>query len=33
MTNTTMLRTNVDTIPATLDFLAETGVPTVGLNA
>ena len=33
MTNTTMLRTNVDTIPATLDFLAEVGVPTVGLNA
>ena len=33
MTNTTMLRTNVNTIPATLDFLAETGVPTVGLNA
>jgi radical SAM protein with 4Fe4S-binding SPASM domain len=33
MTNTTMLRTNVHTIPATLDFLAEIGVPTVGLNA
>ena len=33
MTNTTMLRTNVHTIPATLDFLAEMGVPTVGLNA
>jgi radical SAM protein with 4Fe4S-binding SPASM domain len=33
MTNTTMLRTNVATIPATLDFLAELGVPTVGLNA
>ncbi len=33
MTNTTMLRTNADTIPATLDFLAEIGVPTVGLNA
>jgi radical SAM protein with 4Fe4S-binding SPASM domain len=33
MTNTTMLRTNVETIPATLDFLAECGVPTVGLNA
>jgi radical SAM protein with 4Fe4S-binding SPASM domain len=33
MTNTTMLRTNVRTIPATLDFLAELGVPTVGLNA
>ena len=33
MTNTTMLRTNVHTIPATLDFLADNGVPTVGLNA
>lgn len=33
MTNTTMLRTNVQTIPATLDFLADLGVPTVGLNA
>jgi radical SAM protein with 4Fe4S-binding SPASM domain len=33
MTNTTMLRTNVHSIPATLDFLAELGVPTVGLNA
>ncbi len=33
MTNTTMLRTNVHRIPATLDFLAEIGVPTVGLNA
>jgi len=33
MTNTTMLRTNVHTIPATLDFLANNGVPTVGLNA
>jgi radical SAM protein with 4Fe4S-binding SPASM domain len=33
MTNTTMLRTNAHTIPATLDFLADTGVPTVGLNA
>jgi radical SAM protein with 4Fe4S-binding SPASM domain len=33
MTNTTMLRTNVHTIPDTLDFLAELGVPTVGLNA
>jgi len=33
MTNTTMLRTNVDTIPDTLDFLADLGVPTVGLNA
>jgi radical SAM protein with 4Fe4S-binding SPASM domain len=33
MTNTTMLRTNAHTILATLDFLADTGVPTVGLNA
>jgi len=33
MTNTTMLRTNVDTIPNTLDFLANIGVPTIGLNA
>jgi radical SAM protein with 4Fe4S-binding SPASM domain len=33
MTNTTMLRTNVHKIPETLDFLAELGVPTVGLNA
>src|SRR5215216_1331767 len=33
MTNTTMLRTNVDKIPDTLDFLAEIGVPTIGLNA
>jgi radical SAM protein with 4Fe4S-binding SPASM domain len=33
MTNTTMLRTNVDSIPDTLDFLADLGVPTVGLNA
>lgn len=33
MTNTTMLRTNVHTIPATLDFLADVGVPTIGLNA
>ncbi len=33
MTNTTMLRTNVDTIPGTLDFLADIGVPTIGLNA
>ena len=33
MTNTTMLRTNAHTIPATLDFLADTGVQTVGLNA
>jgi radical SAM protein with 4Fe4S-binding SPASM domain len=33
MTNTTMLKTNVYKIPDTLDFLAELGVPTVGLNA
>lgn len=33
MTNTTMLRDNVESIPATLDFLAELGVPTIGLNA
>jgi radical SAM protein with 4Fe4S-binding SPASM domain len=33
MTNTTMLRTNVQRIPDTLDFLAELGVPTIGLNA
>jgi radical SAM protein with 4Fe4S-binding SPASM domain len=33
MTNTTMLRTNVTSIPSTLDFLAELGVPTIGLNA
>lgn len=33
MTNTTMLKTNHSEIPQTLDFLAELGVPTVGLNA
>jgi len=33
MTNTTMLRTNIHTIPETLDFLADIGVPTIGLNA
>jgi radical SAM protein with 4Fe4S-binding SPASM domain len=33
MTNTTMLHTNVYKIPDTLDFLAELGVPTIGLNA
>jgi radical SAM protein with 4Fe4S-binding SPASM domain len=33
MTNTTMLQTNVETIPATLDFLAGLGVLTIGLNA
>lgn len=33
MTNTTMLRTNLHTVPDTLDFLASIGVPTIGLNA
>jgi radical SAM protein with 4Fe4S-binding SPASM domain len=33
MTNTTMLRDNIDSIPATLDFLSDLGVPTIGLNA
>ena len=33
MTNTTMLRTNADQIPETLDYLAGLGVPTIGLNA
>ncbi|MCA1900404.1 MAG: radical SAM protein [Chloroflexi bacterium] len=33
MTNTTMLKMNVHAIPDTLDFLADIGVPTVGLNA
>jgi radical SAM protein with 4Fe4S-binding SPASM domain len=33
MTNTTMLRNNVHKIPETLDFLADIGVPTIGLNA
>jgi radical SAM protein with 4Fe4S-binding SPASM domain len=33
MTNTTMLKSNVHKIPETLDFLAEVGVPTIGLNA
>lgn len=33
MTNTTMLRDNVHSIPATLDFLADLDVPTIGLNA
>jgi radical SAM protein with 4Fe4S-binding SPASM domain len=33
MTNTTMLQDNVHTIPSTLDFLSELGVPTIGLNA
>lgn len=33
MTNTTMLTHNHQSIAGTLDFLAELGVPTVGLNA
>jgi radical SAM protein with 4Fe4S-binding SPASM domain len=33
MTNTTMLSTNRSTLAQTLEFLAEIGVPTVGLNA
>ena len=33
MTNTTMLRTNSPTLEQTLIFLANIGVPTVGLNA
>lgn len=33
MTNTTMLRLNSPHMSETLDFLAEIGVPTVGLNA
>ncbi len=33
MTNTTMLRTNLHTMSGTLAFLADLGVPTVGLNA
>ena len=33
MTNTTMLGNNAATLHATLDFLAELGVPTIGLNA
>jgi radical SAM protein with 4Fe4S-binding SPASM domain len=33
MTNTTMLKDNVHTIPDTLRFLGELGVKTVGLNA
>lgn len=33
MTNTTMLRTNSPTLDQTLIFLANIGVPTVGLNA
>jgi radical SAM protein with 4Fe4S-binding SPASM domain len=33
MTNTTLLEENARQMEATLDFLAEMGVPTVGLNA
>ena len=33
MTNTTMLRQNSPQLESTLDFLAELGVPTIGLNA
>jgi radical SAM protein with 4Fe4S-binding SPASM domain len=33
MTNTTMLRQNSPYISETLDFLADLGVPTIGLNA
>jgi radical SAM protein with 4Fe4S-binding SPASM domain len=33
MTNTTLLKPNSPGLRDTLDFLAETGVPTVGLNA
>jgi radical SAM protein with 4Fe4S-binding SPASM domain len=33
MTNTTMLRQNSQCLERTLEFLAELGVPTVGLNA
>lgn len=33
MTNTTMLTSNYQSIPETLDFLADLGVPTIGLNA
>ena len=33
MTNTTLLQVNSPYLSQTLDFLAETGVPTVGLNA
>jgi radical SAM protein with 4Fe4S-binding SPASM domain len=33
MTNTTMLRQNSPYLSETLDFLAEIGVPTIGLNA
>lgn len=33
MTNTTMLQDNYTSLDKTLDFLAELGVPTIGLNA
>lgn len=33
MTNTTMLQENSKELAATLDFLADLGVPTIGLNA
>lgn len=33
MTNTTLLRENLATLPETLNFLADLGVTTVGLNA
>jgi radical SAM protein with 4Fe4S-binding SPASM domain len=33
MTNTTLLKENAHTVGTTIDFLAEIGVPTVGLNA
>jgi len=33
MTNTTMLQNNTAELAGTLDFLAELGVPTIGLNA
>ena len=33
MTNTTMLKNNHTTLAETLDFLADLGVPTIGLNA
>ncbi len=33
MTNTTLLRENASTIDRTIDFIADLGVPTVGINA
>lgn len=33
MTNTTMLRNNSPSLAQTLEFLAEIGIPTIGLNA